>query len=50
MNQQYCKNSGKIFLESDNLENFDDLLEKLSCTILRPQFVLYKSKEGITLI
>ena len=38
------------FLESDNLENFDDLLEKLSCTVLSPQFVLYKSETGINLI
>ena len=34
--QKQCEN----FLES-NLENFDDLLEKLSCTVLSPQFVLY---------
>ena len=37
-------------MEFDNLENFDDLSEKLSCTVLSPQFVLYKSKAGITLI
>ena len=44
--QKQCEN----FLESDKLENFDDLLEKLSCTVLSPQFVLYKSEAGITLI
>ena len=44
--QKQCEN----FLESDNLENFDDLLKKLSCTVLSPQFVLYKSEAGITLI
>ena len=38
------------FLESDNLKNFDDLLEKLSCTVLSPQFVLYTYEAGITLI
>ena len=44
--QKQCEN----FLESDNLENFNNLLEKLSCTVLSPQFVLYKSEAGITLI
>ena len=42
--QKQCEN----FLESDNLENFHDLLEKLSCTVLSPQFVLYKSEAEIT--
>ena len=50
MNQQYCKNSVKILWSLTNLENFNDLLEKLSCTVLSPQFVLYKSEAGITLI
>ena len=27
MNQQYCKNSVRIFWSLDNLENFDDLIE-----------------------
>ena len=44
--QKQCEN----FLQSDNLKNFDDLLEKLSCTVLSPQFVLYKSEAGISLI
>ena len=44
--QKQCEN----FLPSDNLKNFDDLLEKLSCTVLSPQFVLYKSEAGISLI
>ena len=44
--QKQCEN----FLESDNLENFDNLIEKLLCTVLSPQFVLYKSEAEITLI
>ena len=44
--QKQCEN----FLQSDNLKNFNDLLEKLSCTVLSPQFVLYKSEAGISLI
>ena len=44
--QKQCEN----FLESDNLKNFDDLIEKFLCTVLSPQFVSYKSGAGTTLI
>ena len=50
MNQQYCKNNVKNFLESDNLEKVEDLIEKLSCTVFCAKFVLYKSEAGITLL